>query len=155
MVVGKDTLKYTGYVVTALIFYYIYLQVKAEVTPALDDLRLALTIIMFVWILNWMRNLLGSPRLALLLALVVSYLVFFKHPNLLFAVFGMMFLIYFIKPFFSKATDTGPPPQAELMNFYKEMAEKSKNVTINISPPGSWPFYYPPQPQQPQQGGNK
>ena len=139
---GKNTSKLAGALFTFIIFYYILLQIKAELAPAMDDIRIALTLIMFAWILNWMRKLLGSARLALLFALVISYLVFFKHPDILFTLFGLIFLIYFIKPFFDKATDAGAPPHVDIMNFYKELAEKSKGATIVISPPGTWPMYY-------------
>lgn len=144
-VFGKTGSKFLGALFTFIIFYYIFLQIKAELAPAMDDLRLALTLIMFVWILNWMRKLLGSARLALLFALVISYLVFFKHPNLLFTVFGLLFLVYFFKPFFEKATDAGAPPHIDIMNFYKDLAEKSKGgMTVIVSPPGTWPMYYIP-----------
>ncbi len=136
--------KWAGAIVTLLIFYYIYTQIRAEIGVAMDDIRLALTLVMFVWILNWMRKLLGSPRLALLFALVISYLIFFKHPSLLFTVFGLLFLSMFLKPYIEKAIETPGPPWLEVANIYKDLAEKSKSVSIVISPPGAWPFHYPP-----------
>lgn len=124
----------------AFITFAFITHIKAELTPAMDDLRLALSLIMFAWILNWMRGLLGSPRLAILFAIVISYLIFFKHPNLLFTLFGLMFFTYFFKPFWGKATDSGAPPQVDVMNYYKELAEKGGLPPA--APP--WPFYYPP-----------
>lgn len=152
-----DTAKaWTGAIITLVILAYILSVIKAEISPAMDDIRLALSLVMFVWILNWMRNMLGSPRLALLFALVISYLIFFKHPNLLLTVFGLMFVAYFIKPLYSKATDTGAPPHVDIMNFYKEWAEKSKGgINLVISPPGTWPFYYPLSPPSTQKGSNQ
>ncbi len=160
---NKTVKAWAGALITLVILLYILSVIRAELSPAMDDIRLALTLVMFVWILNWMRNLLGSPRLALLFALVISYLIFFKHPNLLLTVFGLMALAYFIKPLYSKATDTGAPPHVDIMNFYKDMAEKSGGMWLTIAPPGAWPFYYPPTmvpmktggTQSQQQGGNQ
>ncbi len=148
-----DTKQLLFILFTAFIFFYITSQISIEFAAAKDDLRLALTAIMFAWILNWMRSLLGSPRLALLFALLISYLVFFKHPNILFAVFGMMILVYFIKPFLGKALDTGKPKEAKLMDFWKEVFKEAK-PTIQITPM-YWPYYPPPPPSESSSGGDK
>ncbi len=129
-----------AFILLLFLTYAIISHIKAELAPAMDDLRLALSLIMFAWILNWMRKLLGSVRLAILFAVVISYLIFFKHPNILFTLFGLLFFAYFFKPFWSKATDKGAPPYKDIMDYYKELAEKG-SLPPGITP---WPYYYPP-----------
>lgn len=65
-----------------------YLPFLADV---LLDLRLALAIVMFIFMLNWAKSALGSPKWALLVAGVLAYLTIIKHPDLIWA--GLVILL--------------------------------------------------------------
>ncbi|MBR9707267.1 MAG: hypothetical protein GOV15_02420 [Candidatus Diapherotrites archaeon] len=55
-----------------------------------DDVRLALTLLFFILILNWSKQSMGS-KTAVVFAGVLTYLTFFKHPSLVW----LMVLVYF------------------------------------------------------------
>lgn len=46
------------------------------------DIIIVLTLIYFVWIFSWGKKVMGSAKLAVLFALIVVYLVFILHPEL-------------------------------------------------------------------------
>lgn len=46
------------------------------------DITIVLTLIYFLWIFSWGKKVLGSAKLAVLFALIVVYLTFFLHPEL-------------------------------------------------------------------------
>ena len=53
--------------------------------PLLDvysDIRLALALVFFVYILNWAKAAVGSPKIAVLLGAVLAYLTIYRHPDL-------------------------------------------------------------------------
>ena len=60
------------------------------------DLWTVLALFYLVWIFSWAKKALGSAKLAILFAVIVVYLAFFLHPELvwlpliifIFAVFG-------------------------------------------------------------------
>ncbi|HLD81180.1 MAG TPA: hypothetical protein VJA40_04235 [archaeon] len=62
--------------------------------PLLDvysDIRLALALVFFVYILNWAKAAVGSPKIAVLLGAVLAYLTIYRHPDLVW-VFFVIFL---------------------------------------------------------------
>ncbi len=46
------------------------------------DLWTVLSLFYLVWIFGWAKNALGSAKLAILFAVIVVYLTFFLHPEL-------------------------------------------------------------------------
>lgn len=64
--------------------------------PLIQNLEIVLSLFYLVWIYGWAKKNLGSPKLAILFAVIVVYLTFFQFPQLIwipvlifiFAVFG-------------------------------------------------------------------
>ena len=64
--------------------------------PLLQNLEIVLSLFYLVWLYGWAKKNLGSPKLAILFAVIVVYLTFFQFPQLIwvpvlifiFAVFG-------------------------------------------------------------------
>ena len=62
-----------------------------------NDLWTVLSLFYLIWIFGWAKKALGSAKLAILFAVIVVYLAFFLHPELVwipviifvFAVFGI------------------------------------------------------------------
>ena len=119
------------------------------------DLRLALTMIFFVWILNWARKNLGSPRLAIVYAIVLAYIVFFKHPSVVWWIFGILILVTFGAKFWSKITP-GAPEKDKLLEILKEskptlvitmgtgQTQQQAAYTPYPYPAAPYPYYVPP-----------
>lgn len=59
------------------------------------DLVVVLTLFYFLWIFSWGKKVLGSAKLAVLFALIVTYLVFFLHPELVW----LPVIIFFVATF--------------------------------------------------------
>jgi uncharacterized membrane protein (DUF106 family) len=49
----------------------------------IDNIQLALTIILFVWIYNWAKGNVGSAKLAFVTALLIVFLTFYSFPELI------------------------------------------------------------------------
>lgn len=112
------------------------------------DLRLALTMIFFVWVLNWARKNLGSPRLAIVYAIVLAYIIFFKHPSVVWWIFGILILLTFGAKFWDKI-QPGSSEKSKILNTLKEM---KPNVIVYQPYPATGPAYpY----QQQREGGNR
>jgi len=62
------------------------------------DLRLAFTLIFFVYLVKWGADLTKSKALGVLLAAVVGYLTFYSHPELVIVIL----VFFFGYPFFEK-----------------------------------------------------
>lgn len=76
-----------------------------------ENTWVALALFFFVWIYGWAKGNLGSAKLAILFALIVSYLTFYQHKWLVwFAVFIFMFAT-FGKEIVSKLYIFNPPPK--------------------------------------------
>lgn len=61
----------------------------------LTDIELALGLIFFVWIFNWIKGQLGNPGLAIIIAAIVTYLTVFTNPGLIWlAVLFVFFSTY-------------------------------------------------------------
>ncbi len=128
--------KEIGAILVIVTLLYIYSAVASAWAAMADDLRLALTMVFFVWILNWARKNLGSPRLAILYALVLAYIVFFKHPEAVWLVLGIIILAV-VGPKFFAGLDTSGPKKDPLLDALKDAKPM---ITIPVTPP---PGYYP------------
>ncbi len=144
--------KEIGAIIVLLTLLYIASAIASEWAAMADDLRLALTMVFFVWILNWARKNLGSPRLAILYALVLSYIVFFKHPEAVWLVVGVVVLAVVGPTFFDKLGTSGPKKDPVL----DALKEAKPVITIPLSPPsGYYPYYYMPPAQGQQNNKDK
>ena len=63
----------------------------------LSDLKTILSLFYLVWIYGWAKNQLGSAKLAILFAVIVVYLGFFTHDELI-----LIPVILFLVAFFGK-----------------------------------------------------
>ncbi len=144
---GKPSPKFWGAAFVILVVLYIYSTLAAEWAAMEDDLRLALTMIFFVWILNWARKNLGSPRLAIVYALVIAYVIFYKHPEAVWWIVGL-FALSIVGPKVLEGFGTKGPGS--------KPADKAAEIKAPyfIYPVAYYP-YYPGFPPQNQQGGNK
>ncbi len=65
------------------------------------DIRLALIIIVFMYLLQWTVNFTKSKSIGLILAAVIAYLTFYQHYSIL--IFVLIF--FFGYPFFEKLAE--------------------------------------------------
>ncbi|NPA76695.1 MAG: hypothetical protein GXN93_02985 [Candidatus Diapherotrites archaeon] len=131
--------KELGALIVIVVLLYILSAVWSEWMAMAQDLRLALSMVFFVWILNWARKNLGSPRLAILYAVVLAYIVFFKHPEAVWLVVGVI-LLATIGPKFFAGLDTSGPKKDPLLDALKDAKPV---ITIPMTPPaGYYPYYY-------------
>jgi len=151
LIVG-NSYKAFGAAFVIIVLLYIYSSIAEQWAAMESDLRLALTMIFFVWILNWARKNLGSPRLAIVYALVIAYIIFYKHPQAVWWVVGLFVLSILGPKFFGGLETSGPKKDPWLE------ALKDAKPTIYITMPSAMPGYpygpYPPA-QQGGQGKNK
>ena len=80
-----------------------------------EDVRIALTLVFFVWILNWAKDNLGSPKIAVVLAAVIVYLTFYKHKELVWVVVALILFSTFGKGFLSKVMGGGKSPAPDIV----------------------------------------
>ena len=66
-----------------------------------SDLKLALTLILFVYLVSYLSGLTGSKKLGVVMAVVVAYLTFFSHWEML----VIILVIFFAFPFFTAIAD--------------------------------------------------
>lgn len=62
-----------------------------------EDLKLALTLILFIYLVNYLSGLSGSKKIGIVLAAIVAYLTFFAYWQML----VIIMFIFFMFPFFS------------------------------------------------------
>lgn len=68
----------------------------AYIASFFDNIYIALLLFILIWIFSWAKGALGSPKLAILFALIIVYLTVYQFPELvwigvglfLFATFG-------------------------------------------------------------------
>jgi len=70
-----------------------------------NDLRLALVLILFLYLVTWLSNLSGSKKIGIILAAVVAYLTFYSHWEML----VIVMVIFFMFPFFGALSDALAP----------------------------------------------
>ena len=60
-----------------------------------EDIRIALTLILFVYLVNWMSNLTNSKTIGIILGSAIAYFSFYQHFELLI----LLVLFFFGYPF--------------------------------------------------------
>lgn len=118
-----------------IVLLYIYASIAEQWATMENDLRLALTMVFFVWILNWARRNLGSPRLAIVYALVIAYIIFYKHPEAVWWVVGIFVLSIIGPKFFGNLGTSGPKKDPWLE------ALKEAKPTVYVTMPSAMPGY--------------
>jgi hypothetical protein len=63
------------------------------------DIQLALVMVFFLMIFNFVRSMIGSVRVSLVFAATITYLTFYKHEMLVWSVVILIFLTTFVKGF--------------------------------------------------------
>lgn len=67
-----------------------------------DDLWTVLALFYLVWVFSWGKKSLGSARLAILFAVIVVYLAFFLHPELVWIPLILFLIANFASPMLEK-----------------------------------------------------
>ncbi len=67
-----------------------------------ENIHLAVTIFIFIWIYNWAKGNVGSAKLALVTAIVIMFLTFYQFPELVWALVGLWAFATFGKDIFQK-----------------------------------------------------
>jgi len=70
--------------------------------PLIQNLEIVLSLFYLVWIYGWAKKNLGSPKLAILFAVIVVYLTFFQFPQLIWIPVLIFIFAVFGKGFFEK-----------------------------------------------------
>ncbi len=70
--------------------------------PLIQNLEIVLSLFYLVWIFGWAKKNLGSPKLAILFAVIVVYLTFFQFPQLIWIPVLIFIFAVFGKGFFEK-----------------------------------------------------
>jgi len=144
--VGSISPKFWGAIFVLVVVIWIYSSIAAQWAAMENDLRLAITMVVFVWILNWARKNLGSPRLAIVYALVIAYIIFFKHPEAIWWVVGLL-ILSIVGPKVLEGFETKGPGS--------KPADKAAEIKAPyfIYPVPLYPYYpgYPPPGQQGEQ----
>ena len=66
-----------------------------------SDLKIAMTLILFVYLVTYLTGLTGSKKLGIIMAVIVAYLTFFSHWEML----VIILFIFFAFPFFTGLAD--------------------------------------------------
>lgn len=67
-----------------------------------DNIHLAITIFLFIWLYNWAKGNVGSAKLALVTAIVIMFLTFYSFPELVWALVALWAFATFGKDVFSR-----------------------------------------------------
>ncbi len=70
--------------------------------PLIQNIEIVLSLFYLVWIYGWAKKNLGSPKLAILFAVIVVYLTFFQFPQLIWIPVLIFIFAVFGKGFFEK-----------------------------------------------------
>lgn len=68
----------------------------------LDNIQLALTVILFIWIYNWAKGNVGSAKMAFVTALIIVFLTFYSYPELIWLLVFIWGFATFGKDLFSR-----------------------------------------------------
>ncbi|MEK6820867.1 MAG: hypothetical protein AABY11_00515 [archaeon] len=67
-----------------------------------DNIHLAITIFLFIWIYNWAKGNVGSARLALVTAIIIVFLTFYQFPELVWVLVLLWAFTTFGKDLFAR-----------------------------------------------------
>ena len=67
-----------------------------------DDLWTVLALFYLVWVFSWAKKALGSAKLAILFAIIIVYLSFFLHPDLVWVPIILFLIANFASPMLEK-----------------------------------------------------
>ncbi|MBI4043416.1 MAG: hypothetical protein HY393_01255 [Candidatus Diapherotrites archaeon] len=67
-----------------------------------NDIRIALTLFVLIWVYSWAKGSMGNARMAILFAIVIVFLTVYNHPELLWFGVALFFLATFGKEIFAK-----------------------------------------------------
>ncbi len=67
-----------------------------------SDLWVVLSLIYIVWAYSWAKKALGSARLAITFAVIVVFLAFFLHPELVWVPAAIFIVANFVTPMLEK-----------------------------------------------------
>lgn len=67
-----------------------------------QNLLVALTLFIFIWIFAWAKGQLGSTKLAILFAVIIVYLTFYQFPDLVWLALAIFVFATFGKELFEK-----------------------------------------------------
>lgn len=67
-----------------------------------DDLRIALTLFLLVWVYAWAKGNLGDVKLAILFAVIIIFLTVYTYPELVWIWVALFILSTFGKDIFAK-----------------------------------------------------
>ncbi len=67
-----------------------------------ENIHLAITIFLFIWIYNWAKGNVGSTKLALVTAVVIVFLTVYQFPELVWLLVGLWAFATFGKDVFQK-----------------------------------------------------
>jgi chromate transport protein ChrA len=74
-----------------------------------SDVKLAMIIISFIFLMKWTTEITESKKLGIILAAIIAYLTFYSHFEIL--IFVLIF--FFAYPFFSEFSEAMAPPKEE------------------------------------------
>lgn len=72
----------------------------------IDTLNIVLSLVLFVWLFGWAKNALGSAKLAVIFAAIVTFLTVIKFPILIWIGVALFVFATFGKELFSKMAKT-------------------------------------------------
>ncbi len=67
-----------------------------------DNVHLAISIFLFIWIYNWAKGNVGSTKLAIITAVIIMFLTFYQFPELVWLLVGLWAFATFGKDVFAK-----------------------------------------------------
>ena len=68
----------------------------------IQDIHIALTLFVLLWVYSWAKGTLGSARIAILFAVIIVFLTVYNHPELIWLGVALFFLATFGKEVFAK-----------------------------------------------------
>lgn len=67
-----------------------------------ENIHIAISIFLFIWIYNWAKGSVGSAKLALFLAVIIMFLTFYSYPELVWVLVALWAFTTFGKDLLSK-----------------------------------------------------
>jgi hypothetical protein len=67
-----------------------------------ENIQIAISIFLFIWVYNWAKGNVGSAKLAIVLAVLIFFLTFYSYPELVWLLVGLWAFTTFGKDLLSK-----------------------------------------------------